>query len=36
MNESMKKILSVLVGYLFIKLVFQTCNDFHTIKVKKK
>ena len=35
MNETMKKILSIFVGYLFIKLVFQSCNDFHTVKIKK-
>ena len=36
MNESIKKILSIVLGYLFIHSVFQSCNDFHTVKIKKK
>ena len=35
MNETIKKILSIVLGYLFIKLVLKSCNDFHTVKIKK-
>ena len=36
MNETIQKILSIVLGYLFIHFVFQSCNDFHTVKIKQK
>ena len=32
MNELLKKILSIILGYIFIKYILKSCNDFHIVK----
>jgi hypothetical protein len=33
MDEFIKSIIAVLIGYVFIKLLTGTCNDFHVINL---
>ena len=35
MNDNLKKILSIFLGFLFINLITKSCNNFHIIKAKK-
>ncbi len=31
MEENFKKIISIVLGYIFINLILKSCNDFHVI-----
>ena len=33
MDQSLKVILSIIIGYIFIELLLNTCNDFHVIEI---
>ena len=32
MNDLLKKILSIILGYFFVKIILKSCNDFHVVK----
>uniref|UniRef100_A0A6C0BTS4 Uncharacterized protein n=1 Tax=viral metagenome TaxID=1070528 RepID=A0A6C0BTS4_9ZZZZ len=33
MNDLLKTLFSILLGYLFVKILLKSCNDFHTIDI---
>ena len=32
MNDTFKKLISILLGFLFINLILKSCNNFNVIK----
>jgi len=32
MKDNLKKIISIILGFLFINLILKSCNNFHIIK----